>query len=69
MIGDRNAEIISTDGSFIEVVVPANTAGGGAVDVVLATEDGMTRLVEGFTYNSLGSDWWRNENASVVASR
>ena len=69
VIGDRNAEIISTDGSFIEVVVPANTAGGGAVDVVLATEDGMARLVEGFIYNSLGSDWWRNENASVVASR
>lgn len=69
VIGDRNAEIVSRTDSSIEVIVPANTAGGGAVDVVLATEAGMARSIEGFTYDSLGDDWWADENASVVAAR
>lgn len=69
VIGDRNAEIISATASSVEVLVPANTAGGGSVDVVLATAGGMARAIEGLTYSSLANDWWANENASVIAGR
>lgn len=69
VIGDRNAEIVSASDSAVEILVPANTGGGGAVDIVLATDDGMARSVEGFTYDSLGDGWWGNENASVIAGR
>jgi hypothetical protein len=69
VIGDRNAEILSATDSTVEVVVPANTAGAGAVEVVLVTEGGMARATEGLTYSSLGNDWWAMENASVIAGR
>jgi hypothetical protein len=69
VIGDRNAEVLETTASEVRVLVPPNTAGGGAVDLVLATDGGMARSVEGFTYGSVGSGWWQDEAASLALVR
>jgi hypothetical protein len=50
VIGGRNAKILATGKDFVTVETPFLGAGPAAVEVALATTDGLVRLEEGLTY-------------------
>ena len=68
VVGGRNATF-EVSGSSLLVDIPATTAGGGAVEVAVASPSGIARLDRAFTYVVEHSDFFANEGASVALTR
>ncbi|MFT7520184.1 MAG: hypothetical protein ACI9MC_002329, partial [Kiritimatiellia bacterium] len=66
VIGDRNAEIIEATAQSVTVRVPARSAGGGAVDLALVTDNGLARLSDGLVYNTPINEFVADEVASLA---
>ena len=66
IVGGRNAQIVSTSSTEVQISLPAGPAGGGQVDVVVITDDGFDRFEGAFTWRPPGADVWGDESASVL---
>ncbi len=56
VFGSQNAVVVSADGSSVEIIVPRGPIEGGAVDIVVGTERGQSRLKGGYFYDADGPD-------------
>jgi len=65
VIGSRNATILEATDTSVSVLIPSFTAGGGAVEVAVVTDDGIARLDRSFTYKAPAGDFTADEAASA----
>ena len=70
VFGSGNARILRVEGSEIEVEVPDGPIEGGAVDVVVATPSGQTRLEDAYVYDldsMFGQEGFYDDEIAYVA--